>query len=88
MEKIGSGGMGDVWLSQQQQPIQRRVAVKIIKLGMDTREVVARFESERQAMAVMASMSAATLRKIEASTSRFLRPNNLGEPATLVFFSQ
>ena len=45
--------MGEVWLAQQQAPIRRRVAVKVIKLGMDTKEVVARFESERQALAMM-----------------------------------
>ena len=45
--------MGQVWLAEQQQPVQRRVALKLIKVGMDTREVVARFESERQALALM-----------------------------------
>lgn len=50
---IGQGGMGEVWLAEQRQPVRRRVAVKLIKAGMDTREVVARFESERQALALM-----------------------------------
>ena len=50
---LGHGGMGEVWLADQKQPVQRRVAVKLIKSGMDTREVVARFESERQALALM-----------------------------------
>jgi len=45
--------MGEVWLAEQKQPVRRRVAVKLIKAGMDTREVVARFESERQALALM-----------------------------------
>jgi len=45
--------MGQVWLAEQKQPVRRRVAVKLIKVGMDTREVVARFESERQALALM-----------------------------------
>jgi tetratricopeptide (TPR) repeat protein len=53
LQPIGSGGMGEVWLAEQRQPIRRRVAVKLIKAGMDTREVVARFESERQALALM-----------------------------------
>jgi serine/threonine protein kinase/Flp pilus assembly protein TadD len=53
LEMIGEGGMGEVWLAEQKQPVRRRVAVKLIKAGMDTREVVARFESERQALALM-----------------------------------
>src|SRR5262245_38172119 len=43
LEKIGEGGFGDVWMAEQEEPVRRRVALKIIKLGMDTREVVARF---------------------------------------------
>ncbi len=53
LEEIGHGGMGVVFLAQQSEPILRRVALKIIKVGMDTRRVVARFESERQTMALM-----------------------------------
>jgi eukaryotic-like serine/threonine-protein kinase len=53
LQLIGEGGMGQVWLAEQQQPVQRRVALKLIKVGMDTREVVGRFESERQALALM-----------------------------------
>ena len=53
LELIGEGGMGQVWLAEQRQPVRRRVAIKVIKAGMDTREVVARFESERQALALM-----------------------------------
>src|SRR6202451_1023826 len=53
LQKIGEGGMGQVWLADQTQPVQRRVAIKLIKAGMDTREVVGRFESERQALALM-----------------------------------
>ncbi len=53
LELIGAGGMGEVWLAEQKQPVRRRVAIKLIKAGMDTREVVARFESERQALALM-----------------------------------
>jgi hypothetical protein len=53
LEKIGEGGFGDVYMAEQRQPIKRRVALKIIKIGMDTREVVARFEAERQALALM-----------------------------------
>ena len=53
LEVLGEGGMGSVWLARQDAPIKRDVAVKIIKAGMDTREVIARFESERQALAMM-----------------------------------
>ena len=53
LEKIGEGGCGVVYLAEQTEPVRRRVALKVIKLGMDTREVIARFETERQALAVM-----------------------------------
>ena len=53
LDIIGEGGMGRVWHAEQREPVRRRVALKVIKLGMDTREVVARFESERQALAMM-----------------------------------
>jgi serine/threonine protein kinase/tetratricopeptide (TPR) repeat protein len=53
LELIGEGGMGAVWMAEQREPVQRRVALKIIKAGMDTRQVVARFEAERQALALM-----------------------------------
>ena len=53
LQEIGKGGFGAVWAAEQQEPIKRRVALKIIKLGMDTKEVIARFEAERQALALM-----------------------------------
>jgi serine/threonine protein kinase len=53
MEQIGEGGMGLVYVAEQQEPIRRKVALKIIKPGMDTRQVIARFEAERQALALM-----------------------------------
>jgi serine/threonine protein kinase/tetratricopeptide (TPR) repeat protein len=53
LEQIGSGGMGLVFMAEQQQPLRRLVALKIIKPGMDTRQVIARFEAERQALALM-----------------------------------
>ena len=53
LEEIGEGGMGSVWMAQQEKPVYRRVAIKLIKLGMDTKHVIARFEAERQALAMM-----------------------------------
>src|SRR5262245_27022983 len=52
LQEIGQGGFGTVWMAEQVEPVSRRVALKIIKLGMDTREVIARFEAERQALAM------------------------------------
>src|SRR5262249_35038628 len=53
VEQIGEGGMGTVWMAQQTEPVRRLVAVKLIKAGMDSRQVIARFEAERQALALM-----------------------------------
>jgi WD40 repeat protein/serine/threonine protein kinase len=53
LQQIGEGGCGVVYMAEQEQPIRRRVALKVIKLGMDTKQVVARFEAERQALALM-----------------------------------
>ena len=53
LQQIGEGGFGTVWMAEQTQPVTRRVALKIIKLGMDTSQVIARFEAERQALAMM-----------------------------------
>jgi serine/threonine protein kinase len=53
LHEIGSGGFGIVWMAEQVEPVQRRVALKVIKHGMDTHEVIARFEAERQALAMM-----------------------------------
>src|SRR5215471_13529821 len=53
IEQIGEGGMGTVWMAQQTEPVKRLVAVKLIKAGMDSKEVIARFETERQALALM-----------------------------------
>src|SRR5881409_1919760 len=53
LQQIGEGGFGTVFMAEQQEPVQRKVALKIIKAGMDTREVIARFEAERQALALM-----------------------------------
>jgi eukaryotic-like serine/threonine-protein kinase len=53
LQKIGEGGMGEVWVAEQQTPIRRKVALKLIKTGMDTKQVIIRFQSERQALALM-----------------------------------
>src|SRR5439155_21421124 len=53
LQMIGEGGFGVVYMAEQKEPVRRRVALKIIKLGMDTNQVVARFEAERQALAMM-----------------------------------
>src|SRR5689334_22814450 len=53
LQRVGQGGMGEVWLAEQTVPVRRQVAIKIIKAGMDTAQVVARFDAERQALALM-----------------------------------
>jgi WD40 repeat protein/serine/threonine protein kinase len=53
LEKLGEGGCGTVYVAEQSEPVRRRVALKVIKLGMDTKQVIARFEAERQALAMM-----------------------------------
>ena len=53
LQQIGEGGMGSVFMAEQQEPVIRRVALKLIKAGMDTKQVIARFEAERQALAMM-----------------------------------
>ena len=53
LQQIGEGGMGVVYMAEQEEPVRRKVALKIIKLGMDTKQVIARFEAERQALALM-----------------------------------
>jgi eukaryotic-like serine/threonine-protein kinase len=69
LERLGEGGMGVVYLADQQAPIRRRVALKIIKPGMDTREVIARFEAERQALALMDHSSIARVLDAGATES-------------------
>ena len=72
LEVLGEGGFGIVYLAQQEEPVRRRVALKVIKLGMDSREIVARFEAERQALALMSHSSVATV--LDAGTSSTGRP--------------
>src|SRR5436305_13885960 len=53
LQQVGEGGCGVVYMAEQTEPVRRRVALKVIKLGMDTKQVIARFEAERQALALM-----------------------------------
>jgi len=71
-EQIGEGGFGTVWVADQEKPVRRRVALKIIKLGMDTKEVIARFEQERQALAMMDHTNIA--RVLDAGATQYGRP--------------
>jgi hypothetical protein len=72
MEKIGEGGCGVVYVAEQTEPVRRRVALKVIKLGMDTKQVVARFEAERQALAMMDHPNIAKV--LDAGTTETGRP--------------
>jgi serine/threonine protein kinase len=72
LERIGEGGMAVVYMAEQEQPIRRKVALKIIKLGMDTRQVIARFEAERQALALMDHPSIAKV--LDAGATETGRP--------------
>lgn len=72
LEQIGEGGFGVVYMAEQQEPVRRRVALKIIKPGMDSRQVVARFEAERQALAMMDHPNIA--RVLDAGSTRDGRP--------------
>ncbi len=72
LQKLGEGGCGVVWMAEQQEPVRRRVALKVIKLGMDTKTVVARFEAERQALALMDHPNIA--RVFEAGATETGRP--------------
>ena len=72
LQQIGTGGFGDVYMAEQQEPVRRRVALKIIKLGMDTKQVIARFEAERQALALMDHPNIA--RVLDAAATETGRP--------------
>src|SRR5713226_863739 len=73
LQQIGEGGMGTVFMAEQTQPVRRKVALKVIKAGMDTRQVIARFEAERQALAMMDHLNIA----------RILDAGVTGEPGCL-----
>jgi serine/threonine protein kinase/Flp pilus assembly protein TadD len=72
LQEIGEGGCGVVYMAEQQEPIRRRVALKVIKLGMDTKQVIARFEAERQALALMHHPNIAKV--LDAGTTDTGRP--------------
>ncbi len=85
LERIGEGGMGTVYAADQRSPIHRRVALKVIKPGMDTHEVIARFEAERQALALMSHPNIAAI--LDAGATEEGRPYFVmeyvqGEPIT------
>src|SRR5262245_22423140 len=72
LEQIGEGGMGVVFMAEQHEPVRRRVALKIIKPGMDSRQVIARFEAERQALSLMDHPNIAKV--LDAGTTDSGRP--------------
>ncbi|MEO7598777.1 MAG: serine/threonine-protein kinase, partial [Opitutus sp.] len=104
LQHLGEGGCGVVWMAEQEQPVRRRVALKVIKLGMDTKTVIARFEAERQALALMDHPNIA--RVLDAGSTDAGRPffvmelvpgvpitkycdqHNLPTPARLALFTQ
>jgi serine/threonine protein kinase len=104
LQKIGEGGCGVVYMADQEQPVRRRVALKVIKLGMDTKSVIARFEAERQALALMDHPNIAKV--LDAGATEAGRPyfvmelvrgiritdycdqNNLTTPERLALFNQ
>jgi serine/threonine protein kinase len=72
LQQIGEGGMGVVWMAEQTQPVQRKVALKLIRSGMDSRQVITRFEAERQALAMMDHINIA--RVLDAGATESGRP--------------
>jgi serine/threonine protein kinase len=86
LEKIGEGGMAVVYMAEQTEPIRRKVALKIIKLGMDTKSVIARFEAERQALAMMDHPNIA--RVLDAGATETGRPYFVMELVTGVSITE
>jgi serine/threonine protein kinase len=81
MEQIGEGGIGLVFVAEQQQPVRRRVALQIIKPGMNSRDVIDRFEAERQALALVDHPNIA--RVFDAGTTDSGRPSPSGRPGPI-----
>jgi tetratricopeptide (TPR) repeat protein len=86
LEEIGSGGMGTVWVAEQTQPVRRKVALKLIKAGMDSRAVLSRFEAERQALALMDHPNIAKV--LDGGTTEHGRPFFVMEYVAGVPFTQ
>ena len=81
LEQIGEGGMGVVWMAEQQEPVRRMLALKIIKAGVDSAQVVARFEAERQALALMDHPHIAKVLDAGTTAERDEGGGMKGEPA-------
>jgi serine/threonine protein kinase/tetratricopeptide (TPR) repeat protein len=79
LQQIGQGGMGTVWMAEQQEPVRRKVALKVIKAGMDSSHVIARFEAERQALALMDHPNIA--RVLDAGTTESSRSRETSDAA-------
>jgi serine/threonine protein kinase len=83
---VGEGGCGVVYVAERERPVRRRVALKVIKLGMDTKKVIARFEAERQALAMMDHpniakvLDAGTVGEADSQVSNFKSQIPLGRP--------
>ena len=91
IQPLGEGGMGTVYLAEQLEPIRRRVALKVVKLGMDTAQVLARFDNERQALAMMDHPNIAHIFDAGATTTGrpyFVMEYIEGAPITAVLRSQ
>jgi serine/threonine protein kinase/tetratricopeptide (TPR) repeat protein len=82
LEQIGEGGFGVVYLAEQERPVRRKVALKIIKPGMDTKQVIARFEAERQVLAMMDHPNIAKV--LDAGTTGGEPPSSIQQPASSI----
>src|SRR3989441_5536051 len=80
LQQIGEGGCGLVYMAEQEEPVRRRVALKVIKLGMDTKSVIARFEAERQALAMMDHPNIARVLDGGVTESPLTRPSDTLSP--------
>ncbi|HUQ71007.1 MAG TPA: serine/threonine-protein kinase, partial [Planctomycetaceae bacterium] len=104
LQQIGEGGMGTVYMAEQTEPVRRKVAIKVIKPGMDSRQIIARFEAERQALSMMDHVNIARVLDVGATeqgrpyfvmelvhgtpVTRYCDENQLALPARLDLFVQ